>query len=721
MTSTRIFSSSLLASSVFALLAASSSTAAAQHDVRVFLAESGVDFVAEQIPSYIPSVLQPPNFTRSYACMDFEQRDTMIQLNVENVQIDMPSVGRLRLAFDFSGRATGELYADDIYACLGEATCQDSMTVDRASAVLGFDVDVVEGEAQVRSRDVELHLADDDFDFELSDCGMTGSALTTAIGFAEGYLIDYLRDTLVSTADQSLAPMLEEMIEGMTMDAAYVSASIEDLYFPNKGLELDLNVGLHSNQEAAACVAAYDQGPPARVSGDAVPTLSSTTNDLNLALNLGLVNQALYVAWQRGLLCINNEVLYALGTDVDLDAAGAMLPGFPVGTEFAIDVRMTEQPRVRGMSGDGVNLVAEIPGIQVLLHGDRPDGTRNTLRVEASLEAQAELIVNPATNAIYARIKGAEIRHLRMSDEREATGEGYDVARIKQLVHDRVIPKVLGALPPVPVTGAVYGVSDYALLLRSMDGNNAYLSAAIDLFRVPANDQSAPNTTIDAAPAGMVNPHTARIVVGGSDDQIPQELLQYQITVDGVQRPLSFVRDFLVGEAGYTKSYEVSVAAVDLAGNVDSSPATASVLVDGVTPFVVIEGSRIRNADEGALRVQWSMRDDQTSTSALAVVVQVYKLDDPTDALSTRLVQTQNLPVGSTETMVELEGSGGIYRVEVHVGDEAGNDSQSSLLLDLSSTGGCSVGGQSGGNAIFLLLTLGALLSRRRRVQVKQS
>ena len=71
---------------------------------------------------------------------------------------------------------------------------------------------------------------------------------------------------------------------------------------------------------------------------------------------------------------------------------------------------------------------------------------------------------------------------------------------------------------------------------------------------------------------------------------------------------------------------------------------------------------------------------------------------------------------GTTSTIVELGKVGGVYRVEVHAIDEAGNDSQSSLLLGIASVGGCSVGGQGHSGSLLMMLALGLLYWRRRSV-----
>ena len=90
------------------------------------------------------------------------------------------------------------------------------------------------------------------------------------------------------------------------------------------------------------------------------------------------------------------------------------------------------------------------------------------------------------------------------------------------------------------------------------------VGAGIDLFRIPENDNTAPNTEILDAPTGISNPHDARVRVTGADSEIPQELLQYQVTVNGVTTEPSFVREFSVGEAGKSGTYEVQVADVSV-------------------------------------------------------------------------------------------------------------------------------------------------------------
>ncbi len=721
----------LLLSATLALAAlASSNQAHAEHDLRAFLSGDGLDFIAKEAPSYLPAVIEPPTIAKSFACMDFEQRDTTIHFSVDRLDISMPRDGRIRIDMDFSGDANGTLYADDLYACFGEATCQDTLDIRTASASFEYELSVEDGKAKVVPVANEFSLAPDDFSFQLSGCGFTGSALTTAIDFMEEWLLDYLEGKVVSLAEENLGPMIEAMLGGFQYEGsagiAHYSAALADLELIEGGLALRIDADLTDPYAPAACVQDYDVGGPQDLSGQAPAIRGADADHANLAVNLGLINKGLYTVWRRGLLCLTDEHVKALGVALDLDMVGSMLPGFPPGTKFSFEVKTTDYPKVRPIdTNDASNssgsildskLTLEVKGLMVDLHGDRPDGTRNTLHVELDMDAQAAIGIDPASNSIVAQVMGANITRMVMDDERKATGDGFDVARLTQMIHDHILPSMLEKMGPMALTGPAFAFGDYAVMLREMRTTDAYMSAGIDLFKIPDNDNNAPSTSILDAPRGISNPHDALVKVSGADDEIPSELLQYQVTVDGVKRPLSFMREFKVGEAGKSATYQVSVAAVDLSGNVDPSPESLSLQVDGILPHIAIAGPRTRRADEGPIAIDWTLSDDTTAPESLKVRAEIYELEDPSDALSARLIDTQDLGAGATSTTVELEKVGGVYRVELHAVDEAGNDSKVSLLLTIDKTGGCSVGGSQGlSNGGMLLLALGLLALRRRR------
>ncbi len=695
-------------------------TANAQHEVQAYLSQGGLDFIAEEAPGYVPSVLEAPTFAKALGCMDFEQRNTTINLSIDDVQISMPQDGRIRVQLAFSADASGELYVDDLYACLGEVTCQDSLTIENGSASFDYQLAVRDGRAVVVPVDSEINLAPEDVALNLTECGMTGEALTSGIGFAEDWILGFMDGKMGSIADAYVAPLLEDMLDGFrttgSLSLASYSADLADLEMENDGVFLRMAADVTDSFAPDACVAEFDEGAPLDFAGSDPDLSAPGASHANLAVNLGLINKGLYTIWRRGLLCLSDNHLRALGVDLDLNMVGALLPGFPVGTEIGFSMKMTDYPKIIPSESSDTQVTLLIAGLMLDVHGDRPDGSRKTLHAEVDMHVTATVGIDPGSNSIFANLDNAQVTRMVVEDERDATGDGFDVARILQLLHDSILPHMLDEMGPLPLTGPAFSFPGYAIILRELQTSDAFLTAGVDLFAIPENDTTAPDTQIVEYPTETVNPHNAEIRVEGNDSQIPSELLQYEVTIDGEKQEPSFMQTFKIGEMGATATYHVEVAAIDLSGNVDPTPGNVDITVDGIVPHIAVAGARTREADQGPVAINWTLSDDLSAPADMDVRVEVYVLDDPADALSARLIDTQELGNGATNTVVELEQVGGVYRVEIHATDEAGNDSKSSLLLTIPSSGGCSVGGSNGtGTMSLLLLALGMLALRRRR------
>lgn len=695
-----------------AFLALSASAAEAQHDARAFLSEAGIKVVEKQAPSYIPKVLFPPAINQSISCMNFSQSDTVMNLDVASMDLAIVDDTRIRVEMVFSLLISGQLSVD---GC-ANGSCQDTLTVDNGHVTMDFDMSVVDGKASVSVNSVLLDVRPDEFSFELSGCGLTGDAINNAIEFGETWVLDYVGAQINDIAADAIGPFVERFLGGLGMESPFVSASIRDLYFPNKGVSATVDVGFPVPFEVNRCTAEFDKGPPKKELGASAPDMTGTNSQLGLAVNLGLLNNGFYSFWRTGLMCLDEERIAALGVHLDLGIVGALLPGFPAGTKFSLETKLTDYPRVSSEPAEGARLKVNLSGVILDIHGDRPDGTRNTLHVEVGVEATALIVVNPKDNTIYAQLEAAEILELVIEDERTAADEGFDIAGIRHLVKDGLLPPILEEIGAVPVSGAVFAALDYAVVLRTLKTNQAYLSAEVDVYRAPKDDVNPPDTQI-AYSDSLVNPHTAIVAMTGQDAEISAELLRYEITVDGEARPIGFMGEVKVGQFGVSKAYEVQVAAVDLADNVDPTPSTATILVDGIIPTAILRGPRNVNADDGPVSMSWTMSDDLSSPADMQVRVEVYKVVDPSDALSAQLLDTYDLGAGVTSYEVDLSGRGGLYRVEVHVTDSAGNEGISSMLLSSANSGGCSVGNSRSGLGtafVFLLLAFAAIRRRRQ-------
>jgi len=303
-----------------------------------------------------------------------------------------------------------------------------------------------------------------------------------------------------------------------------------------------------------------------------------------------------------------------------------------------------------------------------------------------------------------------------MDSQMGATELGFDVDRMIQVIETLILPKILKDLGEIQVTGAVFSMPGYAAILRELRTSEAYLSVRADLFAEPTVDATAPDTEILRAPTSVVSVKNATVLVSGSDAEIPPELLRYNVLIDGkapVGEP-STIREIPVGEAGKTATYSVSIAAMDLVGNVDPTPVVTEVTVDGIAPKLVIVGERIVKLETTDAFMRWRTSDDLTADEKLRTKVEIFRIKDKKDPLSAELVETLDVAQGERSLAFKVR-EGSLYRAVVVVQDEVGNESRSSVLLDIAGSG-CSIsGGTSEQSLPFIIALMAAMTILRRR------
>jgi MYXO-CTERM domain-containing protein len=704
-----------------ALAAVAPGSAAAGHQVKGYVSQAGLDFISELVPSLVPSDIYPGALSKDFACMTATQQNTHIALAVHDFSITIPQEGRLRVYLNISADGDGELLVDDVYACFGEMTCQDQIVIHDARATIDFDIMLDGGKPTAVFQNVDLQLSEDDIDINFSGCAADDVA-NWMIDFAKEYVTDMLLAKAEEMAVEALGPKVEEMLGGVgafsgQIQATDFTAALQNIFVKQGGVDIGVDVGLSSMFEPAECVRELDEGAPEDLAGD-VPDLGQVASHLGLALNFGLVNSALYQVWRQGLTCIDGDSLAALGVHLPTDHIMQLLPGFPPGTTLDMEMRLSKPPRLAATGGnddvDTLDMIAVIEGIELKLIGHKPDGTDKTIDVGMDARVTMALGVDPASNAMVATPVGMEMTRMEI-DQVYAAETGVDAARVLQVAHEQLLPKLLAKLGAMPVTGPVFSKGEYAVILRGVGNNEAFLSLNADLFHIPEGDIGSPETSIIEYPSGPVSVASSAVRVSGVDGMIPTELLRYNIAVNGEARPMTYVRTFTVGTAGESGTYDVQVSAVDLGGNTDDTPASVQVTVDGISPVVYLEGERVRAMDGGTTDLSWTMSDDMTESALLGARIELYEVKDETDLLSREHVETIELPPGVTSATVEI-ADGAMYQAELHVTDAVGNESIATVLLDSKNGCGCSAGGGSTGlTTLFAGLGLLLVLRRRRR------
>ena len=697
---------------------------AGAHELQGYVSPSGLDALDRAIPSLVPERLEGLEFEKAFdICpgepISFKQRDTNVELEIHALDMGVPDNDRLSVDLTFSLRGDGEVQMDNIYACFGEETCTDDFFISNARAKLEFNVEVEDGKPVLTVYNVELDVASDDLDFNLADCGAIDNIGNTVIDLFREYLLEYGLNMVEGLAQEQLSPLLAEMMVGFNgaqlqvqtfgIDAQLAETNLTEY----DGVQVVGDIDIFSKFSPSTCIS-RDPGEPKSHKGES-PFLDMSDAHVGVAANYGLVDDALYHAWRRGMMCINDKTLEAFGLDTHhmMDEVAKIMPGFPVDTKFSIEVRAAAPPRVEGTPWADGSLKLHLEGLSVEIIGRKADGQAGSLKVEIDMSIAAKVGVDPIRNVMTVSMGDSSIERLVVEDQIAKSEAGFDAARIRRVVGDYIMPAMLEEMSGMPLMAPIFGFEGVYIMLNEADFGDAFLSAKIDLFVAPEDDDQAPDTRITDKPNGPSNPKSAIVSFSGSDDQIPAELLQFEVTIDGETAEPSFVKEVKIGVLGETKTYQVQIAALDLNGNIDPTPETLELFVDGIAPGVAIRGSRMREV-EGEATFEWTASDDTTDVSQLRTTVDLYRLTDRSDTLSKQLVSSRELPAGVTSATIPVK-DGNLYRVEIVVEDEAGNQSLSSLTLRTPGYGGCSSTGAMGSLPFALGLGLLAIGFRRRR------
>lgn len=702
-------------------------TPAQAHRLDGRISASGLDFIETQIPGYLPTRINPPPVTGTlFTCpggrpVDMTQRDTDVDLTVHSLDLSIPAAGTARIAISFSASASGMVDLKNPYLCFGSATCSDQLSISNATAVVDFDVRVgADGRPSFTVRDVQAQAQPDDVSLTLGDCGALDDVLNFVIDWGKQYFIDTLVSQLRSVAQTHVAPMLGDVLAGFTSFESTVglfdvTARLVDASIAADGLHIGADVDLYAPSALKTCVR-RDPGEPDDRSGELPNFSAGPDTHVAVAFNLGVLDDVMYEGWRANPGCFTDQELRDAGYNVPIQVIGLLLPGFPTGTEFSMVVTYNEPPIVEGHHAQAAKLTMYMNDVHVDLTGTLPDGTSRTLHVELDGTTIARVNLDVAVNSLSLELLDVTLSRLDVGDQQNAAELGFDVVVMRQMLEQEVLPMVIKSWGKLPISGPVFNFADYYVMVRQLSSTPSHLLAKADLFRAPATDSNAPDTRITSMPSGALNPRTARLRYDGTDAEIPSELLQYRIIIDGNEQPLTHRRELAVGRAGETKTYNVSVAAVDLHGNRDASPVTAEITVDGIAPQVEIAGERSRETDETHVIINWTMSDDVTGNANLAPRMEVYRVADSADVLSAEHVGSVALSHGATEADIELD-TGALYRVEIYVTDEAGNERGATVLVQVGQLkgegGGCSASRRDGGTmAVLLLLTV--LIAIRR-------
>jgi len=719
------------------LLAASLPSLAIASPVNARISQSGLNFARDRVIEMVPAAMDLPALkVDMWECSgepaSFELQNGHVALQVHNFALTLPDHGTIRAELDVTVDATGSAHFEKLYACYGRETCDARIAAHHARVLIDLKPSVdTAGKPHVVIDKLDVQLEPSDMDITLSNCP-EDDIVNLIVGFVKQYGLKLGLLIGQQIAANEVGPVVEGLVAGFLtyQGAGPALANIPQLEFKAALTGLDItptgmtvsgDLDLMSRFPAASCLDGRDPGDPAVFPGPAPDLGAGLQTDIGLSVNLGLLQDAIYHVWRDGMMCVTPGTLEGFGIDLSaLDSIGEMLPGFPVGTRFSFEANVREPPRVEGNIATSAKLTVHVGKMQAQLLALLPDNSTRRLNLDIDASVSASLVMDPRINALALQVDGVKLDRMGVDDQLGLTELGFDFGRIQNLLETVILPDVLGQIGQIPVTGPVFGgiegVPIY-VLVKELKTTPAYVAVKANLFKAPENDREAPTTTIDK-PAGVVSPANAKLMLGGTDHQIPTELLRYRVLVDGVaQGEPTFVKLLQVGEAGKSKKFRVEAHALDLAGNEDRAGVTVEVDVDGVVPHLSLVNQLRGEVDDLTPPLEWTATDDRSSAGELAVHVTLTQIPARAGEGQEIEVSSEDLAAGTAQTTLEGLEAGKQYRVVVTVKDKAGNASSATAIFGVSAdaAGGCSVGTTPATGLLSLLLVGLALAATRRR------
>lgn len=736
----------MVRASWLALVLVALPTGALARDVGADLSQDGLDFIAAELPGLLPRSFSHSGFTSQLInCPSFTGGDT--DLKVSNVKINLQpggltikaGTGSLAASMTVSGSGGADIAVTRPYACVGSTlSCKVSFTVSNAKTSLSLKPTASGGKVHVSGASLDVGLSKSNVSIKLSSCGLASTLANLVMPLFEGYIVDRVREKIEEVASKELPGLVEQSLASFTrfdgeLAGIAVGAGLEELSTGAAGIRAGADLSFTAKTSPSECTlgSAPSPGP-----SPALPPVSWQGEHLAVTAAGLTLQRALLAAWQGGLLCLSSAELEDLGLSSGTGALVGSLLG--LSDVDGMSVAVPEAPVLALVPGSDPRLTVTLPKVEVAIQGSAAQQP-TTVTIAMQVDLDAALRLDALSRAVVLEIKQISLNQMTLTAT-QSKGLSLSVALVQQLIESVVVPLLTTQLDGMALLPTVLhrtgGAFDpYYLTMARSSTTKDHVTVWGKAFRKPGSDGAAPETTLESAPAALVKPGKLRLVASGSDDKTPADLLRYQFRVDGGPwSAVGFARDHTaqLKDGAHT----VEARAVDLSGNNDATPASASFTVDGVLPTVTITSAPTAAIQATSVDIGWSASDDRTAAADLEVKL-VCKHTAPGGGQETLFLDAGFVAGQTQQQLVGL--TNGDYTVTVVARDQAGNlSSPAQVSFTVSGQtsgvpgpqitpegeavagadeGGCSIGGAAApgptGWALALLALLGTI--RRRR------
>ena len=691
------------------LLALPSLASAQGYGARV--TQEGFDALSTEALARAPELFTTPVLDAVLYDCPATERNVTTHVPPTNVNLAFHSLelraenDRFVAAVDFDVDLATNVFIDNPVACFGDADCDVIAGVQN----LGIEVELAagtspEGGIEFHGAMVDIELSADDLTIESEGCAV-GEVVDWLFNTFDTWLLELgvprleaaLGERITMTLNELLAEtvelevQLEELLIRGTLDSIDLSSST--------GLTAGGDLGLQWTGETVWEVPIPEVQRP---DGPALPD-DFGPGMFQLAVSDEMVTSALYEAWRGGMI---QRLLADQTTTIALGGDGVVQQlGLEAGTALEIFVDILQPLEVEfGREAPDVATIG-LRELFVRVEVLPPSGPSNSIEVRVDGSLAAGLGVSDALGGLVLDIERLDIDQLTI--EAGETLIDADRARLGGFVRETVTPMLAERLGGIPVAPGLHPIAGTFLHVRSVSSEGGWQRVGVDMITPNPDDSTAPDTSIDAAldriPAG-----TARFDVSGNDDDTPASLLRYLVTLDGASLDMGTASSLRTLFFDVTEGDHVlEVAAVDLADNVDASPARHEFYADGTPPELTVTESPLNFIEGRTVNASWIATDDDEQPVWSRWEVREIRSD------GTHVV-VGDVPFSPDRWTMELDGldRSELHELEIMVRDTAGNVTSQTFGFAINpSGGGCAASGSGSSFGLLLLL----LWFKRRR------
>ncbi len=673
----------------------------------------------EAAPALIPDVIRLPDVSNVtiYDCpLDAVLDDVVMDMYDGSVNID--DLHELRVEFrdhrlevgfgiDISGSATVDMQLcglPDAGSCDIAIASRDI----RLNAV--FDVFAQNGLPHVEVVEFQVDVSEDPHitTVDVGGCWL-GTIAENAESALQSYIVTTLEDMIGTRVQEMVPALVDDLISASlpldgTLGTFGYRAAIDDLYISDDSLVAWVDAGV----EPLATICAPDEAPPPEPEARAEPTLDfDSPAALTFAISHSFVHQAIFAAWKSGLLCVSS----AQFGEVELPGA---VPGVAQGSLISYRTEIPQEPRLE--FGDG-KVTLDLPDLRVFIELVSPGADPTRIGMKMSATAELHILLDE-TGTLRVAIDSMTPGPLTVLDSGGTSVIKFDACSLGVMMEKMILPRFgldTGSLPVLTARRAFPGV---VMTLDTVEIAPPYLNLYLGLHALPDDDRDAPETIVGAAPDGPVRPGKIEITLVSDDGDAgtPRSLIKHVWREAGGEfsevvdsRALRLDTIVAVGP------HDLQIAAVDLAGNRDPTPAVVHVEIDGYAPTITMLERPGGLIDSHRAVVAFTVADLGADAATVQFDWKLLRLNGTCPDGSVTLKEGHGFG-GARVDLTDLPEDSHLL-FDVVARDAAGNETHATAGFAVNAKHrdmwGCAAGG--GGGLWGLLVILGVAVLRRRR------